>query len=496
MLRQHLDSCLVYYGWSGFLIRPYIPPTFEHAHLIDAKQRVYISATLGEGGELERAFGRELIKRVPIPPGWEERASGRRFFLFPDLVQDVESSSLVKELIRLAGKALVISPSDRQLKLRLESIVPDDVPIVQEATPAGSVERFRSEARGVVGLANRYDGIDLADDACRITVLDGLPAGEHLQERFLVRSIRASRVLEERLRTRVMQGAGRSTRGLQDHSIVVVLGDDITRFLQKREVQRALRAEPQAEVQFGIENSNYSQEEITEIVASFLAQDDDWRTDAEDAIAEAKHEAERVLPPGTADLAASAPKEVVAWSQLWRGDHGRASQTAAEVAEMLAHPDLSPYRSLWLYFASAWRQVAAESEGSDSLMHAAGDLLEKAHEASRSSTWLRELAPLPKADTQLEPIDEVAIQAIADNKLRTVSLAKFTQRIELMLSSLRETEAKAYERGLETLGDMLGALGKKADRRRPCGLRVELRSSVGDDRSEEREEVQESNRHR
>ena len=28
-------------------------------------------------------------------------------------------------------------------------------------------------------IANRYDGIDLADDACRVTVLDGLPAGTY-----------------------------------------------------------------------------------------------------------------------------------------------------------------------------------------------------------------------------------------------------------------------------------------------------------------------------
>ena len=81
-IRADLDKCLLYFGWEGFLIRPYIPPTNFHPHFSEAEQRLYISATLGEGGELERAFGRARIERIPVPQGWDQRASGRRFFSF------------------------------------------------------------------------------------------------------------------------------------------------------------------------------------------------------------------------------------------------------------------------------------------------------------------------------------------------------------------------------------------------------------------------------
>lgn len=67
MLRESLSSCLFYVSRREFYIRPMIPPTFEHTPFTAPVQRLYLSATLGDAGELERAFGRTDIKRVPYP---------------------------------------------------------------------------------------------------------------------------------------------------------------------------------------------------------------------------------------------------------------------------------------------------------------------------------------------------------------------------------------------------------------------------------------------
>jgi len=42
-------------------------------------------------------------------------------------------------------------------------------------TIATIVAALKKEHVGLVVLVNRYDGIDLPDDACRILVIDGLP---------------------------------------------------------------------------------------------------------------------------------------------------------------------------------------------------------------------------------------------------------------------------------------------------------------------------------
>jgi hypothetical protein len=457
MVRPALDRCLFYIGWQGFLIRPYIPPTGDHPHFTDPAQRVYISATLGDGGELERAFGRAPIKRLPVPAGWDQRASGRRFFVFPELIRGVEARSVARAIISHAGKALVIAPSDRSLEASKVMLVPEGVEAFGKGDVEQSLDDFRRAPRGVLALANRYDGIDLADESCRVTVLDGLPSGEHLQERFLIRSLRAGRVLEERLRTRVIQGAGRCTRGLKDHSAVIILGDDLTRFLQRMEIISALRPETQAEISFGISNSEVTEVELRTAVTSFLAQDDEWQDEAEPFIAELRREAERTLPAGTEALALSAAAEVRAWMQIWRGEHLAASQTAVEVAQLLTDGVLSPYRALWLYFAAVWQGVAAEESNDAALAASAKELLLKAHAAARGTTWLRELAPLPSGDIPLDPVDELAVAAVAMNPTRRQSAAKWAKLTLELTDGLTGTDAEPYERALSTLGGLLGS---------------------------------------
>jgi hypothetical protein len=457
MIRAALDRCLFYFGWDGVLIRPFIPPTAQHAHFAEAEQRIYVSATLGDGGELERAFGQTPIVRLPIPEGWDQRSSGRRFFVFPELVRGVDSRSLAKEIIAHAKKALVIAPSERRLDVSRSTLIPAGIEAFGKSNIETTLEHFRNVKEGVLALANRYDGIDLADDSCRLTVLDGLPAGEHMQERFLVRSLRAGRVLEERLRTRVIQGAGRCTRGLSDHSAVIILGDDLTRFLQRTEIRSALRTEAQAEVSFGISNSEVTESELGAAVRSFLIQDDDWQNEAEPYIAELRRVAYRVVPAGTDELAASVADEVKAWNHLWRGDYLAASQSAVAASSRLALGVLSPYRALWLYLASAWQQAAAEDTQDSALEAGARELLIKAHGAAKGTTWLREVAPLPVNEVPIDPIDEFATAALEQHKARRLSMTAWIKLSTALIENLSAKEHGPYEAGLSTLGHLLGA---------------------------------------
>lgn len=68
MIRSGLAACCVFLSYGGIQIRPMIPPTYENHVFARTKQRIYLSATLGSGGELERAFGRREIVRMPLRP--------------------------------------------------------------------------------------------------------------------------------------------------------------------------------------------------------------------------------------------------------------------------------------------------------------------------------------------------------------------------------------------------------------------------------------------
>ncbi|UZK92682.1 hypothetical protein OIO89_00855 (plasmid) [Mycobacterium ulcerans] len=103
----------MYVSYGGIQIRPMIPPTFQNSVFSSARQRVYLSATLGAGGELERAFGRAEIVRMPLPTKTPPR-SGRRLFIFPDLVKGGDAVGLAKDVVAITNKALVLSQTSSE----------------------------------------------------------------------------------------------------------------------------------------------------------------------------------------------------------------------------------------------------------------------------------------------------------------------------------------------------------------------------------------------
>jgi hypothetical protein len=112
MIRGGLEACLVYVSWRKVLIRPFVPSTFENHAFEQAEQRVYLSATLGHGGELERAFGRTPITRLALPEDSSRPRNGRRFVVFTDLL-DGDGKAITRQIVQEAGKALVLAPTDR-----------------------------------------------------------------------------------------------------------------------------------------------------------------------------------------------------------------------------------------------------------------------------------------------------------------------------------------------------------------------------------------------
>ena len=74
MLRD-LHACQLYRSSQDILLRPLLPP-YLASRFAGAKQHVFMSATLGAGGDLERLTGYRSIKRLPVPDGWDP--SGHR----------------------------------------------------------------------------------------------------------------------------------------------------------------------------------------------------------------------------------------------------------------------------------------------------------------------------------------------------------------------------------------------------------------------------------
>lgn len=464
MIRTGLPSCCVYLSYGGIQIRPMVPPTFDNPVFSRAAQRVYLSATLGGGGELERAFGRAEIVRVPHAAKTQPR-SGRRLFVFPDLVQGRDAIGVVKSVVGITNKALVLSQaSSVKTEEAARALAGEGVPIFGRDDLEQGLTTFTNSPEGVLGLANRYDGMDLPGSACRIVVLEGKPDAVSLQEKFLSERAQANVALSERLRTRIVQGAGRCTRGPNDYAVVVVLGPDITRYFSRTENKKALEPELQAEVEFGWGNSSgVDAATIIDNVRTFLDHDTAWREGGEPLVAEFREGAERVDSPGSSALGASAKHEVEGWQRAFSGDWVAASQHLEEAARVvgLGGEATRGYRGLLLYISGVWLHLGAQSEAHRG--HAR-QLVRDAGSAAIRCTWLNEMKSLPDVESvPLSGADSVAINTIVARLTGQFRPGTILNDLERMRTGLDQDAAGPYEVALTILGTYLGASAAKPD---------------------------------
>ncbi len=458
-VRPGLASCLVYVSWLEILIRPFVPPTAENVPFSSAAQRIYLSATLGHAGELERSFGRTKIDRLPLPGDGRNPRSGRRFFVFSDLTKG-DQNDLAAAITHRAGKALLLGKSTEDALAAARLLNRSGWPILGKDDVERTLEPFADSEHAILALAGRYDGLDLPNDACRLVVLDDLPEFAHAQERFLASNLRARIALEERTRTRVVQGAGRATRNPSDHAIVLVRGILLTRYLSNPDVRAALDPDMQAEVNFGRRNSEDAMPaELLENVDAFLQQNSEWRDGAEPMINDARRGLERIGPAGSELLAGSAPYEVEASTCAFRRDYVGARAAAIKAAEQLQGSEVvRSYRAFWLYLAAVWSFEAMDKDPNAGKTGAG--LLMEAQKAAQAATWIRESDP-GDVDVEEDAHDAPAIQEISRRLKSGLARSKVQEAVARMNSGITAIAHQKFEPALTELGNLLGAEGYK-----------------------------------
>ncbi|WP_338339324.1 DEAD/DEAH box helicase [Xanthomonas euvesicatoria] len=462
LIRSHLHACHFYFNESEILIRPLIPPTWTHSAFTSPRQRIYMSATLGAGGDLERLFGRKNIYRVSTPSGWDRQGVGRRLFLFPGMsLDDQESGKLRLDMMKMAGRSLVLVPSNphgEKIKTEVETKISFKT---LEATDIETTkDPFLTEDQAVAIIANRYDGIDFPGDECRLTFVEGLPTATNMQERFLMSRMAANVLFNERIQTRVLQAIGRCTRSLEDYSAVVVNGLDLQDYLTDKKRRSFLHPEIQAELQFGIEQSKSSAgKDFLENLSIFLKNDEDWEAANQD-ILDLRDGFTQERLPAIESLEASAGYEIDFQKSLWQGDFSDAMDSASRVLGLTTGEDLRGYRALWNYLAGS-AAFQAHLEGQLSTNERAETYFKAAKNAAVGLRWLIGLAT-EKGDSSTEkpdPDDILRVEQIENlenvlDKLGASHDRKYAAREKQILDGIANEDT--FESAQVLLGELLG----------------------------------------
>ena len=114
----------------------------------------------------------------------------------------------------------------------------------------------------VVVIANRYDGIDLPDNACRILILDSAPTAQGLIERYVEERREGGDIQEMLTARKIEQGLGRAVRGDKDYCVVILLGSNLIKKVKSKTSKKYFSPQTQKQIQIGLQVTEMVQEEI------------------------------------------------------------------------------------------------------------------------------------------------------------------------------------------------------------------------------------------
>lgn len=463
-IRDNLFSCNFYLSWREIVIRPYIPPTLTFSPFKNAKQRIYMSATLGKSGELERAFGIHQITRLPMVKDWQNKTIGRKYFMFPSASFDLkQTGNIIKKITEITDRVLmIVKNNDTQngiIKFLEENT---EVDIFTGKDIEHSKEEFISSKHGFAIVANRFDGIDFPNDECRMLILFDLPNATHLQENFLITRMAAMTLFEERIKTRVVQALGRCTRSNTDYAAVCVFGDDLMNSLISPAKLKQFNPELQSELLFGLNNSENQDnlDDYLELLDIFLNNREEWEAAEQDIISNRDKIISESSELDNSDYHAlmdSSKHEVYAQYNIWKEDYKSALDNIEVIISKLNGESLKGYRGFWFYIG-AYCAYNIFKNGDRSYESVYKNYLLQASKTTISINWFNKVIDIEDKEESVNNYMEYILEDIEKVILRAskASINKFYDELDHVLDLLESNDGNKFEIGHEKLGNLLG----------------------------------------
>lgn len=458
-------ACNIYVSQDSFLIKPIYAPVMEHSPFSGAVQRIYMSATLGLGGDLERIFGVKNISAIPIPEDWDKVGIGRRFILFTNAIED--DGETIKSLAEKFGRSLFLLKSFRELE-DIESLLGDGFTFFGADDIENGMTPFSDTENAVLMLAGRYDGIDLKGDACRLLYLSAIPTFNDLEERFFSSKLKGNAHLREKIRTRITQAVGRCTRDENDYSMICINDENILSWLNTDEIVSGIHPELQAEIKVGLELSEeLDGESVLAMADAFLEQSDDWH-EVEDRITEELNEVNKVTDRLASRLKNSSKHEVDFVYAMWTEDYVKAFNCAQQVVTELEGNDVEfrPYRAFWNYLGTTAAFMQFGQDQGDSWKVEHNKLIDNALSATKETRWLPNVKLKASGisdegfESEVLTDTQVIYNELVEMNYQTQKFNTKLNELESWMKKKKESDSKKIEKAVERFGKLLGLNSK------------------------------------
>ncbi len=263
LLKDQLSHCQCFFSGTRAEISPYLPPIHVYGSFKHAKNRIFMSATVTNDAFLVKGLGlsSEVISQSLRLAS--ERWSGEKMVIIPSLIDEtLDRQSLVPYFANLesANFGIVgLVPSNK----KAEYWASNGAVVATAESLSSNVESLSSRAsHNTLAIVNRYDGIDLPDDTCRVLILDSKPHSQNLADQHAQNCRASSRITAVKTARSIEQGMGRAVRGEKDYCAIVCVDDQLVRVLVSGESRKYLSEQTRRQVEIGLEVAQLAKEEL------------------------------------------------------------------------------------------------------------------------------------------------------------------------------------------------------------------------------------------
>lgn len=456
-IKDNLANCAILFSSYSIEFTPAFLPVFSLPYFDTHKtRRIYLSATLNYKSDIARAFG--SVPKIVIEPK-NDAGNGERLILFSKFFEESQVSIELMEGLKEKHKAVVAVPSYKKAgDWGMFALPPSREDF------SDKLDAFREAEKGIFLLVFRIDGIDLPDDTCRVMVIDHLPTGATLIERFQWERLNMNNFHATKLANRLTQLFGRINRGRKDYGAFILNGRDLNSWLQNDRNIALLPELLRKQVILGL--SVHDQLDLSKPAAILDAinrvmdRNSDWIEFYSDNIegmdiTESAHERAREVEE---QLTYAAITEVAFASAIWERDYSEARRILEGGIEDLRRADsrLAGWHNVWIGMC----------------LEAEGDVESAFKEYDRARARLGSAIILPKASFAPPQGESLELDHPTANKmcniLSAVSEDSFNRELRNAkrgLADLHNVDATSprHEEAVRCLGEFLGFEATRPD---------------------------------
>ena len=285
LLQNCLDVCSAFVTSAGIEIVPDCSMIQRFNCFTEAKQRVMMSATTQDDSFFIKGLG--ISKEAVLSPltNKENRWSGEKMILFPSLIDGGLNSQTIREWVcslKMPGVVVLVPSFSQASYYQSKGCTVANNSNMEQVL----AELSNKSINHPVVFVNRYDGVDLADDRCRLLIIDSLPYFDSLSDRYEQSCREYSDQIYTKIAQKVEQGIGRSVRSEKDYSAIIVIEEELVHFVKGVKSQRYFSKQTAKQIEIGDDVTESVKDEMSGetprkafvgVIAQCLKRDEGWK---------------------------------------------------------------------------------------------------------------------------------------------------------------------------------------------------------------------------